>query len=176
MSELLGVSIKKSDKEGEIEMTIMDIHPDANNVDSMYSFPTNEGEKPLDEAGFILALLLEGSDNYRGKVYGFIKEYERARHLSEKGNLDKFNEKKEYNFISGDISIIKDDKVIESLLESSEITEIDDNEFWEKWDGEDYDDDQLPYVKVNVTFKNAEWADSFDGLYFDTAFTKDLDY
>lgn len=176
MSELLGVSIKKTGEKGEIMMTIRDIHPDAYNAENMYGFPPEEGENPMDNAGFILALLLEGSDSYRGQIYDFIKEYERARHLSEKGNLADFDENKKYHSISGDIEIIKDDQIIESILESSEIVESDANDFWEEWDGEDYEDEELPYVKVKVAFKNEEWSEKFDGNEFDTAFSINMDY
>lgn len=176
MSELLGINIEKSDEKGQIIMTIRDIHPDANNVDSIYGFPTKPGEKVLDRAGFIIALLLEGADYYRGSIPGFIQEYERAKHLLRTGDLEGFDESKVYKFVSGDVATVDDDEIIETLLESSEIIERCPNNFWDKWKGEDYEVEQLPYARVKVTFKNAEWADKFDGLYFETAFDIHQDY
>lgn len=117
----------------------------------------------------MMAILVDGSDYYNAGIPEFNKEYSRALHLLEEGNLDDFNEDDNYEFTDEESCV--EPEIVESFIESSEILELKPNDFWKGWNGEDYEDDELPTVKVKVTLKDERWAEKFDGTEWDSVFS-----
>lgn len=168
MSELLEVSIKKV-AEKELVVRVRDIHPNANNVKKI----ENNRERyaaPHGLSPFMLGLLLNGADGYKGKIPDFIKTFEKAEYLIYEGSLDNFDESRSYEHI--DAYCVDDERVFMQFIEGSEIIEVGNADFWnpDEEDDLEYRYEDCPYVKVRVTLKEERWADAFDGLEFTTAF------
>lgn len=167
MSEMLKVSIKRVDSSSSLIIKVIDIHPDVYNSraveDDREDYETGLGISP-----FILGTLLEAADGDHGEIPEFIKEFSRAEHLLDNGNLDDFDENGLYDYC--DIYSVDEEELLEQFIESSEIVELCTNDFWENWDGEEYEEDELPYVTVKVNLKEEKWAEKFDGIEYETAF------
>lgn len=167
MSEMLKVSIKRLDSSSSLIVKVIDIHPDVYNSqaveDDREDYETGVGISP-----FMMGTLLEAADGDHGEMPEFIKEFKRAEHLFDNGNLDDFVEDDEYNYC--DIYSVTEEELLAQFIESSQIIELCTNDFWESWDGADYKDEELPYVAIKVSLKNEEWAELFDGIEYETAF------
>lgn len=166
MSSLIDVNIKRVDKR-QLMIRIRDIQSEANNV-GMIEEDREEYEEAPGISPFMLGLLLEGADGYHGEIPEFITAFKRAEHLYEEGTLEGFDESELIEYIEP--YSVDDEELLEQFIESSEIVELVNNDFWDNYEGGDFDEEELPYVKVRVTLKEEKWAARFDGVYYETAF------
>lgn len=167
MSELLKVSVERIEKSNSVIITVMDIKDDSENI-RMIDDEQKMCQKAPDLTYFMMGLLVDGSDGYNLEIADFLKEYKRELYRVENETLDGFDEDREYRFTEAENPIY--DEIVEHFIESTEMVELKPNEFWKNYVGGDYDEEELPYVKVKVTLKEEKWAEKFDGGWWTTAF------
>lgn len=167
MSSLLKITTENSEKTNTIIITVIDIHDCAGNVQMISD---DQGSMGFDEniTYFMMCLLLDGSDFIHLKIPDFYKECKRMIHQIDHGTVEGFNEKGNYDFV--DDPNPTHDEVIEHFIESTKIIELRPNDFWENYTGGDYSEEDLPYVKVEVTLKDEKWVKAFAGRWWETPF------
>ncbi len=163
MSSMIRVSARKIGK-FELEITIIDIHPDSHNTDALISREYESNFRDL--KSFLLGCLMILADE--GKVPDFVNAYKRASHEFE-GNLDDYKED-DGRYIEP--TAINEPEIVTTFVKSAKLLSTSGTKYWEgdyeaRLDKIDYS--QLPTSKTKIILQDERLIDKFDMKECDSA-------